>query len=326
MKFDKQLAVILVLVSMLLSAVAISFYFYKEKEKTELENNQIMTIFVAKDTIKKDTLITKDHIKRTTIARKFVLTKPLVEREIVGKYTKETIYQNEAFLKEKLSNEIVKEKKKSIKFQYSSYNMGMKLFQNPNYAIQPNDIIKIVSVYPQDEKSNNFSVQYVAKNIRVLGFLSEGYETEKAIYKKKIKKLIKKEQVEEIVNIKADEIILDIKEKVLLRLIDDYNKGKQLWMVKSKIEAEPKSKKSLASVNKSGVIDKKYEPKKYVKKSYPLRWYKPKDSITTKTAIISYINDSENKIVKKSINKRRVLKRVFKNQYALTWYPQTISI
>lgn len=31
MKFDKQLAIILVLVSMLLSAIAVSFYFYNQK-------------------------------------------------------------------------------------------------------------------------------------------------------------------------------------------------------------------------------------------------------------------------------------------------------
>ncbi len=30
--------------------------------------------------------------------------------------------------------------------------MEFKLFKNPNYSLEPNDIIKIISVYPEDPK------------------------------------------------------------------------------------------------------------------------------------------------------------------------------
>lgn len=298
MKFDKQLAVILVLVSLLLSAIAISFYFYKEKEKVAKDNNRLVNVFVAKDTINKDTLIGENHIKQTVIARQFVLTKPLLKQEILGKYAKETIYKNEAFLKEKLSNKIEIIKEKSLDFKYNSYNMSMTLFENPNFSLEPNDIIKIISVYPKGQDTNKYAVQYIAKNIKVLGFLSEGLESEKAIFKKKIKKLVKKQQVEEIVNVKANEIVLDIKEKVLLKLIDDYNKGKQLWMVKSKLEEENEKEKE----KPKKVVKKKklVKPVVYRKPTYPIKWYSPKDKTSTKTATISYADNKDKKTVKEA--------------------------
>ena len=300
MKFNKQLAIILVLLSMLLSAIAISFYFYNQNKKTIAKNNQLVTIYVANKTIKKDTLITNTHLKKTTIARQYILTKPLLKKEILNKYAKETIYQNEAFLKEKLTTKIQIVKSKTLDYKYSSYNMDLKLFQNPNYSLQPNDIIKIISAYPKgDEKeTNDYSVQYVAKNIKVLGFLREGRPTEKSIIKKKIKRLVKKKQVEEIVDLKAEEIVLDVKQDVLLSLINDYNKGKQLWMVKSKYEDETskKEKKKIDVFRKKSSKKKKYKPR-----SYPVKWYIPKNSKTTETATISYADNKELKETKKAI-------------------------
>lgn len=305
MKFDKQLAIILVLISMLLSAVAIAVYFYQQQQQTIKKNNQLVVIYVAKNNIKKNTLIEKKHLKQTTIARQYVLNNPLRQKEIIGKYTKEAIYKNEAFLKEKLQNKIVKkeEKKKILDYKYNSYNMALKLFQNPNYSLQPNDIIKIISVYPKGEKKkNDFSVQYVTKNIRVLGFMRDGYVSDKSIIKKKIKKLVKKKQVEEIIDIKADEILLDMKQKDLLSLIDDYNKGKQLWMVKSKLEEEKKEDKKVEKKKIKDLFASKKKKSATVKKKryYPVKWYQPKAIVSTKTAVINYADNKDLSETKKA--------------------------
>lgn len=308
MKFNKQLAIILVLLSMLLSAIAVSVYFYNQNQKVLKSKNQLVTIFVANKDIKKDTLVTEDFLKQTTIARQYVLTKPLLKKEILNKYAKEKIYKNEAFLKEKLSTKIEEAPaKKILDYKYNSYNMALELFQNPNFSLQPSDIIKIISVYPKGDKdtSNDFSVQYVAKNIKVLGFLRDGYISDKSIIKKKIKRLVKKKQVEEIIDIKADEIIIDVKQDVLLSLINDYNKGKQLWMVKSKIEEDieddTKDKKQVAELidnkKKAKATKKKYVAKK---KYYPVKWYQPKATVSTKTAVISYADNNELKETKKA--------------------------
>lgn len=297
MKFDKQLAIILILVSMLLSAIAVSVYFYNQNQKVLKNNNQLVTIFVASKNINKNTLITDDYIKETTVTRQYLLTNPLLKKEILNKYAKETIYKNESFLKEKLIVKVEeKVEKKTMDYKYNSYNMSLKLFQNPNYSLQPNDIIKIISVFPTslDKNSNKFKVQYVAKNIRVLGFLRDGYPSNKSIIKKKIKRLVKKKQVEEIIDIKADEIVLDVEQKVLLSLINNYNKGKQLWMVKSKMEEKTKvvTKKEKVKLKELFSSTPKRK-KKYIPRSYPVKWYRPKSSVSTKTATISYANNKD---------------------------------
>ena len=314
MKFNKQLAVILVLLSMLLSALGIAFYFYNQSQEVLASKNKLVKLYVAKESIKKDTQITEKDIKETTIAREFILTKPLLKKEILGKFAKETIYKNEAFLKEKLSikvKKIVVEKK--VDYKYNSYNMEFKLFKNPNYSLEPNDIIKIISVFPAGSKeeanslaSPEYSVQYVANNIRVLGFLNNGKPTEKTIIKKKIKKLVKKKQIEEIIELKSEELILDIKEDVLLSLINDFNRGKQLWMVKSKldntIEDDEKDKEKIEKLFEKEKPTKKVtkKKKKYTPRNYPVKWYQAKSSSSTKTGTISYSNDTELKHTKKA--------------------------
>lgn len=307
MKFNKQLAMILILLSMLLSAIAISIYFYNQNQDVLASKSQLVTIFIANKDIKKDTQITEEDIKQTTIARQYVLTNPLLKNEILNKYAKEAIYKNEFFLKEKLSPNIVeKVVEKTLEYKYNSYNMALDLFQNPNFSLKPDDIIKIISVYPKDgdENKNDFVVQYIAKNIRVVGFLRDGYESTKSIEKKKINRLVNKKQVEEIVDFKADEIVLDVKQEVLLSLINNYNKGKQLWMVKSKIEEDTKEnekdeKKKIKELFKDSK-QKKLAKKVYKPRSYPVKWYRPETSVSTKTATISYANDKKLNEIKKA--------------------------
>lgn len=300
MKFDKQIAIILVLLSMLLSAIAVSVYFYNQNQKTIESNNKLVTIFVASKDIKRDTVITKEHIKQTQIAKQYVLTRPLLKKEIIGKYAKESIFKNEAFLKVKLKNKIEEKKSKKIDFKYNSYNMAYKMFKNPNYMLEPNDVIKIVSV----TNENGLSVQYVIKNIRVLGFVSDGMAVEKSIYKKKVKQVVKKKTIEKIVSVRASELILDIKENDMLALIEDWNKGAQLWMVKSKVEEDKKetAEKVAETTSKeekiSKIFNQKTNNKKVYKRTYPLKWYYPSKSNVTKTAVIEYGNNPELKKVK----------------------------
>lgn len=243
MKFNKQIALILVLASLLLTSLGIAFYFWSSGEKIKKANNELVTVYIAKVDIKKDTMITEEHIAKTTIAKQYILTKPLLEKEILGKYTKESIYKNEMFLKEKLVNELkLTNDQKVLEYEFSSYNMPMNLFQNPNYALQPDDWVNIVSVYSNSMDPNNpttgmddmFSVQYVAEKIKVLGFLMGGKPSMESIVKKKVEQVIKNKKETKELEVKAEELLLDIDPKVLLKLIDDYNKGKQLWMVKTK--------------------------------------------------------------------------------------------
>ncbi len=311
MKLNKQIVIILVLLSLLISSIGAAAYFYIKNKRTALDNSKLVTIYVAAKDIKKGSIINEEHLKQTSVAKKFILTKPLLKKEIVGKFAKEAIYQNDIFRKEKITNRFEPEETSIIStFKYNSYNIAFKMFQNPNYSIKKDDIIDIISVYENkidDGKKGRinildpYKVQIIADNVKVLGFLRDGEETDKTIVEKVVTKTVKKKEVKEKVKVKADEILLDITSNVLLKLTDDYNKGRQIWMVKTKsIEKKPLKTETKVAKASSKKIKSTY-------KEYPYRVYKPKERMDTLTATIHYADNDEASIKKM---KRVKLKKI----------------
>lgn len=307
MQINKQLIAIIVLASLLLSALGAAFYFYKKDKQSQQAKDELVTIYIAKDDIPKETLLTVEHLAQTQIAKQFILNKPLLKEEILGKYTNEIIFKHEIFLKQKLDTEIRKEQKNILEFEKSAYNMKFELFKNPNYALQQGEYINVISVFPIGESDNkgrfsDFEVKYVAPTVKVLGFIRDGRYESKSITKHKVKKVINKvvEEVEE--EIKADEVVLDIDLDVLLALIKDYNLGTQLWMTKTKFsetyikelkdekltKEEVLNQESIKQEIKKEIIAQKAEPKKF---KYTM--YKPTATVIQQSALINYSNDKE---------------------------------
>ncbi|WP_108062964.1 hypothetical protein [Poseidonibacter lekithochrous] len=319
MQLNRQIIIILILASLLFSAVGAAFYFYNKNKKVMKSKNQLVTIFIAKDDIKRNTLLTVSHLAKTKVAKQFILNKPLLKSEILGKYTKERIYKNEVFLKQKLNTKIEKSRAKVLDYKNSSYNMKFNMFKNPNYSLVQGDVINIISVYPkagtQDKKGKylDYETQYVSKNIKILGFIRNGFTESETITKQKVKKVIKKKITEEVLDVKSDEVILDIEPQVLITLLSDFNKGNQLWMVKTKesIQIEPVDKmpiKEAIKIVENKVITAK---KVYKPKVYKYKWYVPKTTIVRKSAIIDYTNDekdsdSKTKSVEIVVNPKKI--------------------
>ncbi|RXK04752.1 hypothetical protein [Halarcobacter bivalviorum] len=300
MQVNRQLIVILILASLLLSALGAAFYFYKKGVEEKKSVNELVTVYIAKDNIEKGTLLQVKHLAQTQIARQFILNEPLLKKEILGKYTKENIYKHEIFLKQKLTTKVEKEKAKVIPFEKSSYNIKFDLFENPNFSINQGDYINIISVLPKGKidkkgKYSDYDVQYVAKNIKILGFLRNGFRESETITKQKVKKIVKKQEIEELIDVKAEELILDVDLKVLLKLIKDYNKGNQLWMVKTKFAPEIKAFKD---------EDKQVVKEKTNKKtSYRYKLFVPEFKELKTSAVIQYANDEKGEKSKsKSVN------------------------
>lgn len=324
MQVNKQIIIMLVLASLLFSALGAAFYFYKKNQQAIKSKNELVTVYIAKEDLKRNTLIQESDLAQTKIAKQYILNKPLLKNEIVGKYTREKIYKNEVFLKQKLNTKIQKDRAKILDFTKGSYNMGFKLFENPNYALVQGDLMNIISVYPKglpDRKGKyeDFEVQYIAQNIKVLGFIRDGHTESLTIVKKKVKKVVKKKVIDEIIDVKADELILDIDPMVLIGLIKDYNKGNQLWMVKTKesilIDSlEKMSKddqiKQMAEldatvdnkiivgdkkvvVSKNGVIQKTVKTTPVKPKVYKYKWYSPKATTIKRSAVIDYSTSGE---------------------------------
>ena len=97
MRFNKQIAVILVLTSLLISAIGAALFLFYENENTKKANAQQLTVYIAKQDIKKDALISERDIVKTVIAKKYLLVKPLLKNEIINKFATSRIYKNEFF-------------------------------------------------------------------------------------------------------------------------------------------------------------------------------------------------------------------------------------
>lgn len=310
MQINKQIIMILILASLLFSAIGAAFYFYKENKEVLKDKNELVTIYIAKEDIKSNTLLDISHLAKTEIAKQYILNKPLLKKEIIGKYVKDKIYKNEIFLKQNLNTKIEKSKAKILDYKNSSYNMKFELFENPDITLVQGDFINIISVYPKEGEKvkkgeyTDYNVQYVATNLKVLGFIRDGRTESETITKNKIKVIEKKKEVEKVVDVKADELILDIDSNVLLNLVKDYSIGNQLWMVKTResILIEPINKmedKEVLTVNKdikkdietvSKKVAKIYKPKKY-----KYTWYNPAITTVQKSASIDYSGDKDSK-------------------------------
>lgn len=307
MQINKQLIAIIILASLLFSAIGAALFFFKKNQQTQKAKSELVTIYIAKEDIPKDTLLTIEYLAQTTIAKEYILNTPLTKEEIIGKYTNEKIYKHEIFLKEKLDTQIVKEEKKILDFKKSSYNMKFEIFKNPNYALVQGEYINIISVFPidgYDEKGrfNNFEVEYVASNLKVLGFIRNGKHESASITKQPVKKVVDKKTVEEIEDVKSDEIILDIDLDVLLKLTQNYNKGNQLWMVKiaydetkentteqnNKEDAKAEVKAAAASAQ---TLTTKVNPPVDQSIKYKFRLYSSDVTVLTQSAAIDYAND-----------------------------------
>lgn len=289
MKFNKQIAIILVLGSLLLSAIGAAVYLYKENEKTKKHNEAMVTIYVAQTNLKRNTLILEKNIKSVLIAKKYLVAKPLLKKEILGSFTKIDMYKNEMFRQEKISKEKSDEIVKNLPFKYSSYNVGFSLFKNPNLSLKKGDFIDLITVYPKNKDKDNmdYKLRFVAKNIKILGFMEKGQLVENTFrqVKQKVKTKKKKEKpTYEQVTKYSDEMVLDIKPALILALLDDYNKGKQLWMVQVK-EAKAK-KREPKDIIKEGKLTKRV-----VKRIYAYKEYIPRNTSVVKVATIEYLDD-----------------------------------
>ncbi len=304
MKFNKQIVISLVLLSLLFSALGAAYYFYSQNQKNLLKNDKLRVVLVSAKDIKKNKKITKDDIKKVQIATKYILTTPLLEKEIVGKIAKDNIYKNDMFRKEKLTVKVDTGQSDIMKYKNNSYNMSFALFSNPNFSLEKGDYINIVSVYPQSLKRENlkYDVQYTAINVKIIGFLEKGRSVKHCFrsVKQKVKTKKKKAKDEfETVTVFADEVVVDIDDDVLLGLIKHYNKGKQLWMVKTKFstikkEVIKKEEKPVEAAKVIKTIVKKPKVIKKVKKTiYNTKWFVPRNTTTVKRATIRYANTND---------------------------------
>ncbi|MEA3228025.1 MAG: RQC domain-containing protein, partial [Campylobacterota bacterium] len=134
----------------------------------------------------------------------------------------------------------------------------------------------------------------VLRQALVLGFLTKGKETSTSITKATVTKVVKKKEVKQTIDRKAEDMLIDIDAKVLLSLIDDYNRGNQLWIVKTHLIVE----KKVETIEEEEKITGDSNAKKR-KRVYLPRLYTARDTFENVNATIHYGDDKRATVLKK---------------------------
>lgn len=223
-------SIMVVVLTFLLIVSAAGLYIYNEKY-TELETSQkeLVAVYVASKNIPSGKVIEQSDIKTMAMPKNTITFKSLTTPEIIGKYTKTTIFANEPLREEKLSRGLEKNVSQDGYGSFDKFNMKFSLFQNPNFNAKKGEKIDIIGVWKTstDPQSNSYAIGYTARGVEILDFLKSGLSQDVAA-----KKLDAAEKDKPPVSF-AEELVLDMKKKDIEETISAYNKNNLLWMVMS---------------------------------------------------------------------------------------------
>ncbi len=172
--------IIIALVLSLITAALI--YFYISADKTEAAPEiKYATAFVAAGNIPARTEITLEHIKQVKIAEELLNTSALSDqKDIVGKYTKESIIAGEPFLPQRLAGEdnmtlsyYIPEGKRAISMNISEQ-------ASIAYLLRPGDYVDVIASFDKEnEEMGELTKTYpriskvILQNVQVLALGQE---------------------------------------------------------------------------------------------------------------------------------------------------------
>ncbi len=226
---------IAVLLFLLLGSLGGVYYINKQYEEARNEGLQKVKVFVADKNISESQIIGEKDIKEIELPKSAVLFRPLQKPEIIGKYAKTPIFQNEPILSDKISAKLYMGDS-NLTAQFDKFNMRFTLFQNPNFALKKGDRIDIIGVYKNniDPADNNFAVGYAAKNIKIVDFLKNGMsQNMPSVKSEEDPKDAKEKDKKGPKIIFADELVLDMSGAEIAKTLSIMNKNHQIWMALS---------------------------------------------------------------------------------------------
>lgn len=146
----------LILISFILAIIASGFVFTYLKSLKEIkEEVNETTILVASETIPPGTLITQQMVKKTQVPENSILIDYIEDSsEIIGKYTKETILQNEGFHVDKLISTNTEELSLRINDNHRAVSINVTGDSGISHLVKPGDAVDIV-VYLDEKKDGD---------------------------------------------------------------------------------------------------------------------------------------------------------------------------
>jgi len=253
----KDKIIIVALSSLILFSSSLALMMYLKQNKVVQTKEPQVVVYVAKNEIKKGTLVKSDNIQKRVFPKSNVSFLPLMPEEIIGKYTKVDFLAGEPYRAEKLTLKKQFQKENSIVFSGENSNstsmsiandsvsLSLGLFKNIDYSLKRGDYIDIVSV--KEDKKKSFKTTYVALHVKVLSFSKEGdtqpsYQSFRGTKDKKQRVI-------------SDTIVLDMPPRDIKNLLVAYYSSQEfnakrvhssknnighLWMIKTKEKVDSK--------------------------------------------------------------------------------------
>ena len=164
----------LILISLMLAVVSSAVIFiYLKTLKTSNTTVKEKTILVAVETIPPRTIIEKKMVKEVEVPDNAVFENYIVDSSnIVGKYTKETIFINEGFHKDKLMNEINNELTSKIEGNNRAISINITGSTGVSDLIKQGDYVDVIMYLPEKKEGQEIVRPDVSRillqNIQVL--------------------------------------------------------------------------------------------------------------------------------------------------------------
>ena len=164
----------LILISFTLALIAaVTTFIYLRSLSKPKDNSKEVTIPVAMETIPERTKIEKKMIKEIKVQESSLISDYIRDSsEIIGKYTKERILQNEGFIKDKISSD----NENDLSFKIDENNRAISLNVTGEsgvaYLLKPGDYVDVV-VYLSEKKDGQKIVRpeiakTILENVKVL--------------------------------------------------------------------------------------------------------------------------------------------------------------
>lgn len=171
MKSTAQKLIVISFVLALIAAVTVSLYL--KSLKSPNEKTEKITVLVATETIPSGTLIEKKMINEIKVPNDSILVDYIKDSsEIVGKYTKETIYKNEGFHIDKLIDKDGNELNLKIDSNNRAISISVTGDSGVSDLLKPGDYVDLVAYIAEKKDGAKVirpdAVKIVLQNIRIL--------------------------------------------------------------------------------------------------------------------------------------------------------------
>ena len=177
---SKKLFLISFVLAIIASTVVYMYLKSLEKEEIKVDKTKIL---IATGDISPRIKIEKDMIKEIEVDSTSIFGDYYIDKnEIIGKFSKEYIYQNERFHKDRLINELEEEISLKIKYNFRAMSINVNSESGVSDLLKPGDYVDLIVYLPEIKESGNIirpsMSKIILQNIEILAIDKKVYRDE----------------------------------------------------------------------------------------------------------------------------------------------------